>query len=159
MVIKKSLMVIIFIGTLALVTVGCTPQLTDRSFSASMSGEEGGIVTSATGDAIFTVSSDGTTINYRITVSDISNVTQAHIHLFPQGEILVWLYPDSPPPILIEGKFDGILAEGIITTEDLMGPLAGGNITNLVTLLEQGKTYVNVHTTQYPMGEIRGTIQ
>jgi hypothetical protein len=39
-----------------------------------------------------------------------------------------------------------------------MGPLAGGSLDDLVHLIRTGQAYVNVHTEQYPAGEIRGQI-
>ena len=85
----------------------------------------------------------------------------AHIHLAPAGEngpVTVWLYPDGPPPQLIEGRFNGVLATGTITDDDLVGPLAGMTVADLVQRLENGMGYVNVHTAQNPPGEIRGQI-
>jgi len=71
---------------------------------------------------------------------------------------VLWLYPDAPPPQLIEGRFDGVLAEGAATSGDLVGPLAGGSFDDLKMAIDEGRAYVNVHTTQNPGGEIRGTI-
>jgi hypothetical protein len=89
-------------------------------------------------------------------------VLMAHIHIGPagvNGPVVVWLYPEGPPPQLIEGRFDGILAEGVITEADLVGMLAGMTMDDLVAEMLAGNTYVNVHTTQFPGGEIRGQIK
>jgi hypothetical protein len=85
----------------------------------------------------------------------------AHIHLGPVGEtgpVVVWLYPDGPPPQEIPGRFDGVLAEGTITSENLVGPLAGATLADLIDEIQAGNAYVNVHTVQNPPGEIRGQI-
>jgi len=115
----------------------------------------------ATGQAIFQFSKDGTELQYKLIAANIENVLMSHIHNAPSGvngAVVVWLYPASPPPVLIPGRFDGVLAEGVITANDLVGPLAGGDLSDLKEILMDGEAYVNVHTTQNPAGEIRGQI-
>jgi hypothetical protein len=87
---------------------------------------------------------------------------QAHIHWAPagvNGPVVVWLFPDSSPPALNPGRFDGVLAEGVITSADLVGPLLGMSLADLLAEMAVGNTYVNVYTSQYPPGEIRGQIR
>ncbi|WP_336363637.1 CHRD domain-containing protein [Halalkalicoccus salilacus] len=92
-----------------------------------------------------------------------SRVTQAHIHLGAEGEngpVIVWLYPEEgEEPELIEGRFDGTLATGTITEDDLVGPLEGASFEEAAERLESEGAYVNVHTEQHPGGEIRGQIE
>ena len=120
------------------------------------------VETDAQGQAIFKVSSDGASIHYKLIVANIENVLMAHIHIAPAGQnggVVVWLYPeDGPPPQLIEGRFQGVLAEGTITADKLTGDLAGASLDALIEKMRAGNTYVNVHTTQHPPGEIRGQI-
>jgi hypothetical protein len=40
-----------------------------------------------------------------------------------------------------------------------VGPLAGQSLDALLAAMRDGDTYVNVHTTQFPGGEIRGQIR
>jgi hypothetical protein len=118
--------------------------------------------TRARGQAVFQLSRDGTELHYKLIVANIENVTMAHIHLAPagvNGPVVVWLYPDSPPPELIPGRFSGILAEGVITDADLVGLLAGQTVADLVAEIEAGNAYINVHTSQFPAGEVRGQIR
>jgi hypothetical protein len=115
----------------------------------------------AQGQAIFKLSRDGTELSYRLIVANIENVLMSHIHMAPadaNGGVVVWLYPDAPPPQLIEGRFSGVLATGTITASDLTGALAGESLDALVAAIEAGNTYVNVHTSQNPGGEVRGQI-
>jgi hypothetical protein len=116
----------------------------------------------ATGNAVFQLSKDGTELSYKLIVANIQNVTMAHIHLAPagaNGPVVLWLYPSSPPAQLIAGRSQGILAEGTVTAGDLVGPLAGQALSALVDHLQSGGAYVNVHTSQFPPGEIRGQIK
>jgi hypothetical protein len=154
-------MVAVLLVTLAPVLAAPAEQ---QNFVAHLSsGEEVADVDSrAQGQAIFHLSEDGTELSYKLIASNIENVTQGHIHLAPVGQngsIVVWLYPSAPPAQLIPGRSDGILAEGVITSSDLVGPLAGGDLSDLVEQMRAGNTYVNVHTSQFGPGEIRGQIK
>jgi hypothetical protein len=134
------------------------------NFQAHLSGKEQvpPADTKAQGEATFKLSKDGDSIHYKLTVANIENVNMAHIHegaAGANGPVVVWLYPSSPPAKLISGKSNGVLAEGTITSANLTGPLAGKSLTDLLNDIKTGKAYVNVHTTQYPGGEIRGQIK
>jgi outer membrane receptor for monomeric catechols len=59
---------------------------------------------------------------------------------------------------LIPGRFNGVLAEGTITADNLVGTLAGQSLGVLIEMIKAGNAYVNVHTSQFPPGEIRGQI-
>lgn len=143
---------------------GTALSTSPRNFRAHLSGraEVPPTETRAQGQAIFQLSRDGMSLNYKLIVANIENVFMAHIHLAPAGQngpIGVWLYPSSPPSQLIPGRSDGPLAEGNITANDLVGPLAGEELAQLLMEMSDGNTYVNVHTTQNPSGEVRGQIR
>jgi hypothetical protein len=95
-------------------------------------------------------------------VLDIENVTMAHIHISDtpggNGPPAVWLYPSAPPASLIPGKFRGILAEGVFAESELVGPLAGMTLDDLILAVSENRAYVNVHTEQFGAGEIRGQL-
>jgi hypothetical protein len=119
--------------------------------------------TEASGAFVAQLNPDGTSLNYRLSVQDIQDVTGAHLHLgLPNenGPIVVPLLGEgapgdnaTPPPA---GPASGVIAEGEITAETLAGPLAGVPLVVLMELLRSGAIYVNVHTTQFPQGELRG---
>jgi hypothetical protein len=109
----------------------------------------------------FRLSEDGTQMQYTLTVYGIENITMAHLHLGKAGQIgtpVVWLYPSSPPPRLIPGKFDGVLAEGTITAKDLIGGLRGRSLSDLTREMRAGNTHVNVHTREHPEGSVCGQV-
>lgn len=122
----------------------------------------------AQGQAVFQLSRDGTELQYRLNVANIQNVTQAHIHCAPVGSnggIALWLYPSAPPARLIPGRSSGVLGTGTATDGDVVtvdaSAVCPGGIATLAELVEKlrtGGAYVNVHTLQYPPGEIRGQI-
>lgn len=135
-----------------------------ESFVAVLSGanEDPAVPTSARGQAFFQLSHDGLSLRYRVVVANVNDVLMAHIHLAlppaTSGGIVAWLYPSSPPAVLIPGRFNGVLMEGMITASNLVGALAGMTLADLVEHIEMGHTYVNVHTSAHPGGEVRGTI-
>lgn len=134
------------------------------TFHASLSGKSQSppIDTPAHGTATFTLSASGKSLRFRLYVSDIDNVSMAHIHIGPSGQegpVAVWLYPSHPPAQVKKGKFTGELATGVITARQLQGPLKGKTIDDLVQDIKNGDAYVNVHTAQHPAGAIRGQIE
>jgi len=131
-------------------------------FRASLSAAKG-VTSPATGDAVFQLSADGLKLTYRLTVSGITDVTMAHIHvsLTPgeNGDVAAWLYPSMAPMKMKEGMFSGVLQQGMITASNLEGPLMNMSLSDLVDRIKQGRAYVNVHTNQNPDGEISGAIR
>jgi hypothetical protein len=131
--------------------------------------------TSAGGQAIFHVANDGLALGYELSVRNIDNAFQAHIHLAPAGTnggIVVWLFPSTTPAPgpLGAGRMDGLIAQGVITQTNLVGALAGQPLSALIDALRNGNAYVNVHTNDgvaptdtgpgdFPSGEIRGQIR
>ena len=150
----------IFAITAALAIVGITSWLTnsvvaqEQKFVATLSGQEEVPPTNsqATGMAEFTVSGDNA--EYSVNASNIQGVTAGHIHSGGQGEngpIVVTLFKNDSPT-------NEVSETGSITVDKLEGPMAGKQLTDLVTAMSNGETYVNIHTEQNPNGEIRGQI-
>lgn len=142
---------------------GMSPVSAVKNFRAHLSGnnEVPANESLATGQAVFMVNKAMTEVSYKLIVANLENVRMAHIHAAPAGTnggVVAWLYPSMAPPILIEGTTNGILAEGTLTSENLAGSLAGMEISDLVDLMKDAEVYVNVHTNQFPGGEIRGQI-
>ena len=54
--------------------------------------------------------------------------------------------------------FDGTLAEGKITAENLQGELKGKPLGALIEKFDAGEAYANIHTKAKPAGEVRGQI-
>lgn len=51
------------------------------------------------------------------------------------------------------------MVDEIITSANLEGELQGQQLSDLIALMNNGQTYVNVHSQEFPDGEIRGTIE
>lgn len=110
----------------------------------------------AAGQAIVKISKSGDKIHYKLITANIENVLFAHFHMAPPGQnggVVATLYfnPESQP----SGPANGVLSQGIIYAEDVSGAIAG-DLDALIQAIEAGNIYVNVHTTNFPPGEIRG---
>jgi hypothetical protein len=96
-----------------------------------------------------------------------ATVTQAHIHLGQEdvnGGVSVFLCSNLPnPPAGTQPcpASPGTIF-GTITPSDVIGPanqgIDPGSFAELIRHIRRGNTYVNVHTTKYPGGEIRQQI-
>jgi CHRD domain len=136
---------------------GATPA----KITIPLTGDESvpAVTTSASGTAIIMIEAGptGFNISYEIDVTNIVDVTAAHIHLGAKGAngpVIVPLFTGPQKP----GSFTGVLAQGTITEADLTGPMAGKTFQDLAASVLGGQTYVNVHTVKNPNGEIRGQI-
>lgn len=159
---------ILILGLLAAAGLGaCSDDDDDDSntYSATLTGaaeRPNPVTTTATGN--FTLTDNGASMAFVLTVNNLTGpVTGAHIHAIPRsaaqpadttGGIAVNLSPQA-------GITDGTLAQGTITAASIQ-PLPGGttpiSLDSLRTLINAGRTYVNVHTQANPAGHIRGTI-
>lgn len=126
--------------------------------------------TQAVGQAQFRLNASETELSYKLIVANIDNVIAAHIHVAPpgvNGPVVLFL---AGPFASAGGPSNGILAQDTVTAADLVGPLAGHPLSDLVAAMRAGNTYVNVHTSDgvppdntgpgdFPGGEIRGQIE
>lgn len=127
------------------------------NFTASLKGrnEVPAVETNAAGNTIVKIAKDESSIYFKLIVANIENVRFAHFHMAPEGQngpVVAFLYPG---PTL--SNPNGILAEGVITAADVVGPLAG-NLDLLIHRIRNGLIYVNVHTDANPGGELRGQL-
>jgi hypothetical protein len=133
----------------------------EQQFTAKLFGdmEVPSIETNTTGLAEFRPILNGDMVAYSLNVTDIDQATMAHIHQGKEGEngpVVVTLIRFKP--LTPTGPINGILAQGNVTSANLEGPLAGKPLSNLLSAMHSMGVYADVHTTQYPDGEIRGQI-
>lgn len=128
-----------------------------ETFTANLTGDAERptpVTTAATGTATFTSTTSGstTTITYSVSVTGLSGpATAAHIH----------------GPADVNSAATPIVTL-IITSTNTSGTIIAGTFTAtghatidmaaLLQALENGTTYLNVHTAANPNGEIRGQI-
>lgn len=162
---------VLFVVICLAVGVPTAGAATGQNFDAHLSGDQEipARDTDATGHAVFRLDSSGTKLDYRLIVANVENVVASHIHVGALGEngpVVAFLYGPVPAG---GGRSDGVIATGTITAADLVGPLAGHPLADLVDQMRAGTAYVNVHTNDgiapintgpgdFPGGEIRGQI-
>ena len=149
-------------------------------FSARLRGlnEVPPVATAASGSFSATLSSDGTTLTYEETYTNLNApILFSHIHFGLPREatgIMVFLCgpaagaPGGPPagtpnPPPCQGTTSGTVT-GSVTAANVIGPNAqgitpGADFAKVVQALREGAAYVNVHTTRSPSGEIRGQVR
>jgi hypothetical protein len=136
--------------------------LVNRNFNASLHGrtQVPPADSNAAGETIFKLAEDGSSMSYKLIVANIDDVFAAHIHCGavgvngPVGVTLFFTPPPNPGPV------NGILAQGTITGPDPANGCGWGDLASVVSAIESGGAYVNVHTLPgFPGGEIRGQIR
>jgi len=127
------------------------------------------VSTEAEGEFRAKINKAATEIEYELKYSDLEgNVTQAHIHVGQKGVnggISVWLC-GNPPLVFPAGTQPCPPAPatitGTITAANVVGPVpqgvTAGEFDELIRAMRAGKTYVNVHSSLFPGGEIRSQI-
>jgi hypothetical protein len=117
-------------------------------YSANMVAQSGAI-SSGVGSATLRLSADGSQAVLRYSHSGLSApVTAKHIHADtylgknPQGQIIFDIDTATPEP---DGSYIWQIAPS--------GPLTAADI---VEIIKQGKSYINIHSVNYPAGEING---
>jgi hypothetical protein len=145
--------------------------------SETLSGYQEPPAISTAASATFTadLNSDGTEITYTLSYQDLEGtVTQSHIHLGQRavnGGISVFLCSNlgngpvgtqacPPSPATITGT---------IRASDVSPPIPStaaaraqgldtGELAELLKAIDAGKTYVNVHSSKFPGGEVRAQL-
>lgn len=134
------------------------------TFKATMNGVSENPANSSTGSGFFTATLDTVTnaFIWDLTFTGLtSNVTAGHIHGPVQIASLnagtTINFASSPGATFSLGQTTGT-AHGTATLTAATAITATINGDSLKKLLFAAKTYANVHTVNYPGGEIRGTI-
>lgn len=143
----------------------------DSTLQVRLSGfEEDPLALSTTGSGTFraTVDARNQTITFRLTYSGLEGaLQQAHIHIGNRsqtGNISVFLCTNlGNGPVGTQAcPAAPATVTGTLRPADVIGPVNQGvnpgEFSELVTAIRTGTTYVNVHSTKYPGGEIRAQL-
>lgn len=124
------------------------PYAPQPNFSALLTGGEQAppVATAGAGLARFELRPVINVVDYYLAVTEIDNLTAAHIHKARSGE-------SNPAPA--HGLYAS--ADGAFDPDH---PVAGALLFDALDLIDllTGYFYVNVHSTDFPAGEIRGQI-
>ena len=143
-----------------------------KQISELLSGyEETPSAVSTTGNGTFTarISNNGSEIGWELSYSDLEGaVQQAHVHFGQSGvtgPISVFLctnlgngpagtQPCPAPPAVISGTITDVDVTNLANERGI----SAGELDELINAIRAGRTYVNVHSTRWPGGEIRSQI-
>lgn len=159
-----------------LILLGANASATE--FSAKFSGfeevgplnaETGAIFSSGTGTLNLNLDRNARTITFKLTFSGLSaSVTQAHIHFgkrhVPGGIMVFFCSNLSTGPAGTQAcPAGGGTVTGTITSGSVLAVpgqhIAVGDFDALVATLDSNTAYGNIHTTNFPGGEIRGQVR
>ena len=151
------------------------------SFRANLTGDTEVPPLFSVSDGRALIDGNDSSLRYLINVSSLDKVTGAFLYKggdSENGQVLVSLLNLTKPSGVIDGK----LVEGTINSSSIIPTLANlttnitisvpaaGNLTNmtsavptskldaLIGLMNNNMTYINIHTSKFPDGELRGTL-
>lgn len=112
------------------------------------------VSTRASGKVVLRPNAEGG-IDYDIRAVRIDGVVAAHLHYGARGE-------NGPvvAGLLDEPAGDGfrLRLSGTVTESDLVGPFEGMSTADLWRAIDEGMIYVNIHTSDFPDGELRSNL-
>lgn len=168
----RSICVVVAAAAATLAGAGLAAAEGFKRIKVELSGrqEVPAVSTNASGEFRATIYPDNSAVLYELSYSGLEGTaTQAHIHVGQHGAnggIAVWLCsnlasPPTPAGVQPCPAHAGTVS-GTITAAQVVGPagqgIAPGEFAELVEALRDGITYVNVHSTLVPAGEIRSQI-
>ena len=165
-----TVVVVVFAVVLAL----AQPVMAADNFGARLRGLEEVPSISTPGQGFFlgTMNVVGSAMDYSMVYFDLQGVvTQAHIHIaLPgvNGGIVLYLCTNltppsgvpAPPPCPSGGGINtvaGTLSAANVFPQAAQG-IAAGEFSEVIRAMRAGNSYANVHTDQFPGGEIRGQV-
>lgn len=132
------------------------PAVTGQTFKAAvLSGrqEVPPVVTPGTGNATVVIDIARTTVTVTVEVAGLVDITQAHLHVGRPGVDGPIIFP------LASSSFSSPLTVTLTSAEFVAAPTSGISIfEQALVAIENGDTYVNVHTAANPDGELRGQV-
>jgi hypothetical protein len=122
----------------------------------------------ATGRLRGSISDDQSSISFTLSFENLSaNPAAAHIHFGPtkvNGGVMVFFCGGGGKPACPAAT--SATVTGTITAADIVGPAAqgipaapAGQFADVLRALRTGNGYANIHTENFPSGEIRGQIR
>lgn len=155
----KRLIVAVAVATLSVTLLAAGGS--GRNFRADLSGDQEvpPVATETSGKADFHANKSETEIRFRLSLKrsdEVLAVAGAHIHCAPAGSngpVVAFLAAAVP------GGFDGkVDVRATLTEDNIVNAACGATVPELLQAMQDGDTYVNVHSTDFPGGVVRGQI-
>jgi len=106
------------------------------------------VATASYGRASFEFSDSLASMTYAVRTS-IAAPTAAHIHCAPAGQ---------NGPVGVTLQLRSAIGHGTISRPDNNNACGWSTLADVMTAMQSGNAYMNVHTAAFPSGEIRGQI-
>ena len=155
-----------FVTSALLAGLLATPvvQAQNESFSATLLGDNEVPPINTAGTASFQMDASTSTISFKISFSGLSSsLTLAHLHFAPTkvaGGVMIFLCGGGGQPAcpaVTSGTITGTITAANVTGPTAQG-IAAGDLTSALEAVGEGNAYANMHTTNFPGGEIRGQV-
>jgi hypothetical protein len=162
-------------ATFALPVAGANSEEFSASFSGFNevgglgAGETGAILSGGSARLRLDLNRGSQTLRFQLTYSGLgSAVTQSHIHfgkVHTAGNVMVFFCSNLPtaPAGVQACPANGGTISGTITAANVLGVasqnIPAGDFDALTDALMSDTAYANIHTTNFPAGEIRGEIR
>jgi len=148
---------------LSLLAAPIVNSQTER-FSASLAGANEVPPINSNGTAAFEMTISNT-ITFSLTFSGLSsNLVVSHLHFAPSkvaGGVMIFLCGGGNQPACPAATSGSIT--GTITAANVTGPstqgITAGDLTSALEAVRDGLSYANMHTMNFPGGEIRGNVK
>jgi hypothetical protein len=156
---------------LTLATIVLLGGVEAQDFRANLSGfnEVPPIVSNGTGTVALVLDANLQSVNYSLTYSGLgASVAQGHLKFGQEGVsggVIAFLCTNlgNGPPGTPACPSPSGTVTGTLTPASIIGPvaqnIAAGDFTSLVKVLNSERAYVNVSTSQFPAGELRGPLR
>ena len=134
-------------------------------FSARLGGENEVPPINTAGSGEFLMEIVDSNITFSLTFSDLSSdLSVAHLHFAPTkvgGGVMIFLcggggQPDCP--VATSGTITGTITAANVTGPTTQG-IDVGDLDSALEAVRAGLSYVNMHTTNFASGEIRGQVR
>lgn len=155
----RNAITLVSAAMLVLFVVSCEDDdivgLDDPDYSATLlASNEPPPANAGTGSGTATFEDEGDRIDWTLSVTGLTGITDSHIHLGASGVVGGIIINLFTPRGGATGPVNGLLGTGSITAAS--NPTV--SLDSLRVLFNNGNSYVNVHTTQFGPGAIRGQV-
>ena len=153
------------LALIASVLVTPTVHSQTEPFSASLSGANEVPPINSGGTADFQMSIQPGAISFSLNFADLTSpLVVAHLHFAPSkvaGGVMIFLCGGGGQPACPATTSGSIT--GTITAANVTGPtgqgITAGDLDSALEAVRNDSSYANMHTTNFPGGEIRGQVR
>jgi hypothetical protein len=158
---KRSELITLVVLAALLATLGLPALAAANHLRATLSGYQEVPTVSSSGRGSFRghQTAGGAGVQYSLTYAGVGTPTAAHLHFGAvaiDGGIIAFLCGGGGKPAC---PASGTPVNGTIAAGDITAVQGLDTMAELLRALQAGVVYVNVHTSTFPGGEIRGQIR